>query len=87
MASNFLSCLNAINRVIFITVSIVVCSGTAGESSVAGTSGVSDIVGVTVIAIVHIVLLKIGGRSLEPAAIMCYAFDCQLSKLHWCELS
>ncbi|GJW13447.1 hypothetical protein Tco_0017580 [Tanacetum coccineum] len=34
--------------VIFITVSTVVCSGTAGESSVAGTAGVVTIVGVLV---------------------------------------
>ncbi|GKF44268.1 hypothetical protein Tco_0130820, partial [Tanacetum coccineum] len=32
--------------VIFITVSTVVCSGTAGESFVAGTAGVVTIVGV-----------------------------------------
>ncbi|GJV61076.1 zinc finger BED domain-containing protein DAYSLEEPER [Tanacetum coccineum] len=41
---HFLSCLTCINRVIFITVSTVVCSGTAGESSVAGAARVVTIV-------------------------------------------
>ncbi|GKD75440.1 hypothetical protein Tco_1333722, partial [Tanacetum coccineum] len=43
---------------IFKTVSTVVHSGTAGELSVAGTTGIMTVVGV------------IGGRSLEPAAMM-----------------
>ncbi|GKA81737.1 hypothetical protein Tco_0788429, partial [Tanacetum coccineum] len=57
-------------------VSLVVCSGTAGEFSVAGTTGVVTIVGVTVIAIVHIILLQaLVNDPLNQLHYVIYAFD------------
>ncbi|GKC21166.1 hypothetical protein Tco_1023316, partial [Tanacetum coccineum] len=54
--------------VVFITVSTVVCLGTAGEFSVTGIAGV-----VTINRDHHCAyrpVASIGGRSIEPAAIM-----------------
>ncbi|GJX84288.1 putative reverse transcriptase domain-containing protein [Tanacetum coccineum] len=93
MLPQTLSCLTYINRVIFIAVSTVVCSGTAKESSIAGTTGVVTIVGVYGPLSMHFrkaspfglvsmyrknrdrhcayhLVASIGGRSLDPAAIM-----------------